>query len=154
MDQRLKGFSLIEMLFAGAIFAVFAWGVVEVLLTGLELNRLGEETTQAKAYASAGIEAVRSIKAKSFDALATIEATGVERQDGEWVFAGTENVSGKFTRAVAVSEVARDGDGLIVEQDGDPDSDTKKITVTVTWDFSPLRSNSVVLDTYLTKWQD
>ncbi|MEI8097078.1 MAG: prepilin-type N-terminal cleavage/methylation domain-containing protein, partial [Candidatus Moraniibacteriota bacterium] len=61
----VRGFSLIELLFAGALFAVFATGVVEVLLFGLETDRLGEETTIATEYASQGLEAVRSIKAQS-----------------------------------------------------------------------------------------
>ena len=89
--MKLKGFSLVELMLAGALFTLFASGMVEVLLFGLENDRLGEETTFATAYASEGIEAVRSIRAKRFDDLALSDATGIARNDsGDWHFSGNE----------------------------------------------------------------
>jgi prepilin-type N-terminal cleavage/methylation domain-containing protein len=154
MTGTKKGFSLVEMLLAGALFTVFASGVVEVLLTSLSLNRLGAETTIAKEYAAAGIEAVYSMKAADFTALTNTEATGIERQDGDWVFSGNENTFDKYTRSISISEVSRDDDGAIVESGGDTDEETKKVTATVTWDFNNSRSNTVTLETYLTAWQE
>ena len=74
-----KGFSIIELMLSGALFAVFAWGVVETLLLGLATDRLAEETTIATGYASEAIEAIRSIQAKSFDDLVVTDATGLAR---------------------------------------------------------------------------
>lgn len=153
-SKKSKGFSLVEMLLAGAIFAIFAWGVVEVLLTGLTLSRQGQETTIAKGFATAGIEAVRTIKTENFEALEVTESTGIERQDGTWIFADSEDTLGKYTRRIAISEVQRDEDGNIVTSDGVVDEDIRKVTVTVTWDFTSVRPNTLVLDTYLTRWQD
>lgn len=153
MKINQKGFSLIELLFAGVLFSVFATGVVEVLLSGLETDRLGEETTIATEYASQGLEAVRSIKAKNFGDIATITATGLARENGQWIFSGSDNTSGKYTRVVAITDVNRGGNGNIDENGGNADSDTKKATVTVSWDVTSSRHNSVVLNTFFTNWK-
>lgn len=151
--MKLHGFSLIELMLAGALFTVFASGVVEVLLFGLETNRLGEETTIATEYASAGLEAVRSLSAKSFDDLTLTAATGVDRSSGAWVLSGSENTNGKYVRVITVTEVRRDGAGAIDEQGGSVDPDTKKVTVTVSWSVTPTRPDAVVLETYLTRFK-
>lgn len=151
MRTKKKGFSLVEILLAGSIFVVFAWGAVEVLLTSLTLNRLSEETTQAKEYATAGIEAVYSIKAHDFTSLQPMESTGIEREGENWIFSGEENTFDKYTRQMSITEVSRDEDGNIVESGGNIDTETYKVSVTVTWDFTSSRTNSVVLDTYLTQ---
>ena len=147
------GFTLIELLFAGAIFVLFATGVVEVLLFGLEADRLGEETTIATEYAIEGIEALRSIQAKNFDDVAVTTATGIARASGYWTLSGSDNAFEKYTRVITIEGVNRDGSGNIDESGGSADADTKKVTVTVSWDVTPTRSNSVVLDTFLTRWK-
>ena len=151
MYSKKKGFSLVEILLAGSVFTLFAWGTVEVLLTSLTLNRLGEETTIAKEYATMGIEAVSSIKNHDFSNLSPTNSTGIERQNEIWVFSGESDVFDKYVRHITISEVSRDEDGVITENGGEVDEETRKITVTVTWNFTPTRSNSVVLDTYLTQ---
>lgn len=151
--MRLNGFSLIELMLAGAVFMVFATGIVEVLLSGLEADRLGEETTIATEYATEGIEALRSLKAKNFDDLSVTAATGIARDNGDWILSGSDNTFGKYTRVVAIAAVNRDGSGNIDESGGSEDPDTKKATVTVSWDVTPSRSDSVILDTFLTRWK-
>lgn len=144
---------MIELLLAGAVFAVFATATVEVLFFGLEADRLGEETTIATEYASEGMEALRSIKAKSFDNLSVTSATGLARVSGDWILSGTDNTFGKYTRVIAIEEVRRGDDGNIDENGGTTDSDTKKVTVTVAWNVTPTRANSVVFNTFLTRWK-
>lgn len=153
MSTCKKGFSIIELILAGAVFTVFSWGVIEVLLSGLVSDRLNQEVTIATAYATAGMEAVRTIKAESFDALATTSGSGVTKQDNFFVFDGESNVlDGKYTRTIVIAAGKRDGDGNITEGDGDNDVDTVRVTVTVAWQASPTRPNSVVLQTYLTRY--
>ncbi len=147
-----KGFSIIELMLSGALFAVFAWGVVETLLLGFATDRLAEETTIATGYASEAIEAVRSIQAKNFDDLIVTDATGLARNGNDWEFSGEEDTFGKYTRVIGVAETNRDGDGNIAES-GDADPDTRLVTVTVTWNVVPSRENSIVLNTYLTRWR-
>lgn len=151
-SMKLKGFSLIELMLAGAIFMIFASGVVGVLLLGLENDRLGEETTIATEYAFEGIEAVRSIRAKQFDDLILSDATGIIRDGNDWSLSGAENTFGKYTRVITIAEVRRDGDGNIDEHGGGVDPDTKKVTVTVSWSVTPTRPDSIVLETLFTRF--
>ncbi len=148
-----KGFSLIELLLAGAIFSVSAWGMAEVLMSALTTDRLSEETAIASLYAEEGIEAVRSIRAGSFDALVETGSSGVAVSGDHWEFAGSEDTYGKYRRVIGVAEVRRDASGNIVESGGDADPDTRKVTATVTWNVTSSREDSVVLETYLTRWK-
>lgn len=147
-----KGFSVIEVLLASAVFVLFSTGIVMVLLQSLILNRLGEEEAIANQYAVEGIEATRSIRNQSFDALGNTQGTGISRLDGAWVFSGQNNVlDGKYQRVIEISDAERNGSD-IVESGGTADTDTKKVIVTVTW-AGPSQENSVVLITYLTRWK-
>lgn len=148
------GFSIIEVLLAGALFAVFAWGVVSVLLTGLEMDQTGEALNVATHYATEGIEAARSIAAADFDTLTSIDATGIERVGGNWSFRGssTQDTFGIYTRVITIANVNRDNEGQIDESGGSEDPDTKRATVTVTFEAEPGRSQTVTLETFLTRF--
>lgn len=153
MKAFFRGFSTLEILLAGAVFSVFSWGVIETTLGVLEMDRLGQETTVATEYAVEGLEAVRAIKEENFDALVPTNATGIAEQDGFLVFDGTENVfDGTYTRTIVIETGKRDENGNITESDGTEDSDTMRVRVTVAWQLSPTRNDSVVLETYFTRW--
>lgn len=152
-----KGFSVLEVILASALFVIFSSGVVGVVLQGYQLNRLAEEETIANQYAVEGIEAARSIRNQSYLNLLNTAGSGiVASSSGFWKFSGTNNQFGtnnKFTRVIKVSSVQRDGSGNIVVSGGTLDPDTKKIESTVSWNASPTRNNSVVLSTYFTNWK-
>jgi hypothetical protein len=46
-QSMVRGFSTLEILLAGAVFSVFSWGVIEVVLTSLGTTRLEQETVMA-----------------------------------------------------------------------------------------------------------
>lgn len=149
-----KSFSVIEVILAAALFVILSTGAVSVILQGLDSNRLGEEQTIANQYASEGIEAIRSIKNQAFTNLVNSAGVGVTQSGGVWIFSGSNNVlSSKYTRVLTVSDVQRDGSGNIVTSGGTLDPLTKKITSTVSWNFTPTRSDSVALTSYLTDWR-
>lgn len=150
------GQSLIEVIVAVAIFVIIAGGAVVVVLGALSSSRLGEEETQATFYAAEGLEAIGSIRNKGWENLVNGEY-GVAKTSGEWVFSGTSDLNGageKFTRVVSVSDAYRGVGGNITESSGVVDSDTKKITSTVSWDFTLKRANSVQMTKYFTNWQE
>ncbi len=149
-----KGFSVIEVILATALFMILATGSITVILQGLGSNRLGEEQTVANQYAAEGIEAVRSIKNQGFSNLVNSAGTGIARVSNVWAFSGSNNIlSNKYTRALTVSDVQRDCSGNIVASGGTIDSLTKKIMSTVSWNFTPSRTNSVQLTSYLSDWR-
>lgn len=158
MKQHLsfyhKGFSVIEIILAVAIFVILSSGVMTVILQGLDSNRLGEEQTIANQYASLGMEAVRSIKNQNFAGLVNSAGTGIASISGVWAFSGASNtLASKYTRVLKVEDVNRDVSGNIVSGSGTLDAYTKKISSTVSWNFTPTRANSVVLTSYLTDWK-
>lgn len=152
----MKGFSVIEVLLAAAIFMIFSVATGTVVLQGFSGNRLGEEQTIANQYAAEGIEAVKSIKNQAFSNLVNAAGTGILQSGGVWTFSGANNQFGpnnKYSRVITVSDVRRDGSGNIVSSGGVLDPDSKKITSTVSWNFGPSRPDSVTLSTYLTNFR-
>lgn len=159
-----KGFSLIEVILAVAIFMLFSTAAVGVVLQGFNLNRLGSEETVANQFAAEGIEAVKSIKNQAYSNLNAVNPTprAVRRNASNvWEFNPTDgsndtlihNASDNYVRQVKAESVNRDGSGNIVETGGTLDPDTKKITSTVSWNFNSARPESVILTTYLSDWR-
>lgn len=152
--QWQAGFSVIEVLLAAALFAIFSTGIIGVVLQGFDANRLGSEQAIANQYASEGIEAARSIKNQSYATLVNSAGSGIARNGlGVWAFSGANNVLSKYARVLTVADVQRDAGGNIVSSGGTIDPNTKKVVSTVSWNVSPTRNNSVDLTTYLTNWR-
>ncbi|OGH13441.1 MAG: hypothetical protein A2687_02020 [Candidatus Levybacteria bacterium RIFCSPHIGHO2_01_FULL_38_26] len=146
-----RGFGMIELIIAMAIFMLVATGGVTAVLQAFNVNRLGKEEAFANLYAQEGIEGVLSIKNRDFSNLS--EGTfGLSSSGGQWNFSGPFDTNDKYRREVTIAQGQRDGSGSIVDSGGTVDSDLFKITSNVTWNFSPTRINSVDLVTYLTQW--
>jgi type II secretory pathway pseudopilin PulG len=149
-----KGFSVIEVLIAAALFAMFSTGIIAVVLQGFDANRTGSEETIANQYASEGIEAIRSIKNQSFTSLvATMSAGMVRNGSNVWAFSGINNTFGKYTRVASIAAVQRDASGNIIASGGNVDPNIVRVMSTVSWDVSPTRNDSVILTTYMTNFK-
>lgn len=156
IDKRKSyrsGQSVVEVIVAVSIFVIIAASSVITILGSFMTSRLAEEQTQASFYASEGIGAVSSIRDQNWSNL--IDGNyGLTASGGQWAFAGTSDLLGKFTRSVQISSVARDASGNIVDIGGTTDTNTKKITANITWNFVPSRLSSISTTTYLTNWQE
>ncbi|MBL7159120.1 hypothetical protein ISS85_01470 [Candidatus Microgenomates bacterium] len=150
-NKRTKGFSIIEVILAAAMFIYLVAVAGSVVIHAFSANRLGEEETKAALLASEGLEAVRSIKNQNFANLISGNYD-VVINESLWQFGPTPTPGGKFARTINIGDVYRDGEGEIIESGGTLDEEAKKITSTVFWQFSPSRSNSVEMITYLTDW--
>lgn len=151
-----KGFGLVETIVAVALFAIVATTGISTILGGFGANRLGDEETKATIIASEGIEGARSLFNQGWTTpfLGTncTGTCGLATASGTWGYSGTNNVLGKFTRTVKVIQSNRDGSGNIVDSGGSADTDTYKVTSSVTWNFSPTRNNTVTLNEYFTNF--
>lgn len=157
-NQLQQGFSVIEVILASALFVIFATAAISSLLQGYDLNRLGAEETVATQFATEGMEAVRSIKNQSFSNLANSTGTGVTKPSVSWEFGGANNTllhnsTDNYVRVITIADVKRDVSGNIVQEGGNLDPMTKKITSTVSWKASAARNNSIVLSSYATDWK-
>lgn len=152
-----KGFGLVEVIVAMSLFLVVTVAGMSTITGSFSTNRLAEEETIAKFYAQSGIDSVRSIKnqgyANPFISTDCSLGCGLGLTGPSWSWSGTDNSIGKYTRTITVSEVQRDVSGNVVTSGGTVDSNSKKVTSTVDWLFSPLRNNSVTLVTYLTNFR-
>lgn len=132
----IKGFSIIEALLAGALFAILAGVFTSAVLEGTEGAVVAGARARSLLLADEGLEAVRNIRDSSFSLL-TVGTHGMAVSGNQWIFSGSSDVTDIFTRRVSVATV---------------DSDRKQVTSTVTWQQTPQRTGSVSLVTYLTNW--
>jgi len=150
-----KGYLVVEVLLAAALFVTFATGAIVAVVSSWDANRRAQEQTVAMQYLSEGLEAVRSIKNQDFANLLPTPSLGVARSaGGVWSFSGSNNAtdSGRYTRVVSVEDVNRDASGNIVLT-GTPDPSTKKVTSSVAWDFTAARPQDLTVSTYMTNWR-
>ena len=154
-----KGFSIIEVILAAAIFVIFSSGAVGVIIQIWQADRLSAEYTVANQFAVEGLEAARSIKNQAYTNLVNSIGTGLIRNGSNvWALNGSNNTlthsSGdNYVRVLKVEDVQRDVGGNIVASGGTLDPDAKKITSTVSWNFTSVRPESIILTTYLTDWR-
>lgn len=160
--MRERGFSVLEIVLAVALFMIFATAAIVVVVGGYNANRQGVEFTIANQFAAEGLEAVRSIKNRGFSNLVNTAGTGILRNaNNVWAFGGanntlTHNITDNYTRVIKIEDVRRDAtppDGNIVVSGGTLDRDSKKITSTVTWNFSAAIPESLSLVTYLSDFK-
>lgn len=150
------GQSLIEFIVAVAIFLVIATSTTVAVLGSFSSTRLSEEGSRAVFLAEEGEEAVKSMKNRDWALLtnaAHMDPHGLSSTAGTWSFSGASDVSGKYTRSVTITSVNRNN-GAIVTSGGVTDPDTKRIDISVSWNFSPTRTNSITFTSYVTRWQE
>ena len=132
-----KGFLLIEIILSVSIFALFMTAFSGALYYGLQSSSLAGDRSRAILVAEEGQEAVRSIKNINFTNL--VDGTyGLVYASSTWNFSGSSDISDGFTRQVTVTSSG---------------SNRKTITVTVTWQQTPVRIGSVTTVARLTNWK-
>ncbi|MBI4130464.1 hypothetical protein HY468_04060 [Candidatus Roizmanbacteria bacterium] len=150
------GFGILEIIIAMAVLLMIGATIAVTTVGSFSLTQRTEDEEEATRIAQEGIEAVRSLKHRGwqtpFLAVNCNLGCGVSPASGTWEYAGSSTSHGKFARTVTITTANRNG-GAIVESGGIPDPDTKQVTSTVSWDFSPTRHNQVVLKTYVTQYE-
>ena len=155
-----KGISIIEILVVIAIIITALSSLLGLASFSLGVSTLIKQTNQGNLLSQEVMEAVRNFRDGTFwdvDGLGKL-ATSTDYYPQatssplKWqLVQGIENIDG-FTRKVVFGNVQRDANFNIVESGGTPDSDTKKVTVTVSW-VERERTHQVEIVTYLTNWR-
>lgn len=133
----LKGFSLIELILAIGLFAILVVGSVSIININSNAVRLASEYDKGYTYLNAGIEGIRSIKKQSWSNLDNGEY-GLAIESGNYVLQDEPDNWNKYTRTIEISN------GYA--------PDTKQITITVNWEFSAVKNESISETFFLTNW--
>lgn len=143
-----RGFSLLEVVFAAALFLIISSALVMLVLQGLAVETQSQEYQSALAYAEEGRDAVRMLRKAGFAGLGTVSEGGVAADGyGSISFDGSANFSGPFERRITVADIDRfDGGGN--------DGSTKRVTVLVTWPVGATTPRTVTLTDYLVNWEN
>lgn len=132
-----KGFSLLEVILAGAIFVLVISAFAGVLIYGQESTNLAGKRARAVFLAEEGLEAIRNIRDNNFNNLVN-GIYGLSTSGNQWSFLGSQDIADIFTRAEIISTI---------------DADRKLITSNIAWQQNLQRTGNIVLETYLTNWQ-
>ncbi|KKT39226.1 MAG: hypothetical protein UW35_C0010G0016 [Candidatus Collierbacteria bacterium GW2011_GWF2_44_15] len=147
---------MVEVMIAVALLMVVAIGSLSAnsLATGTIV--INQQRSRANFLAREAMEALMSVRAKSFTSLAAGGFHPVMTEDGWTLTPGIETI-GEFTRIITLSNVMRqlscdEEVCAIVEGGGVFDEGTMKARVTVTWNEVG-RDKSYFYDTLITYWR-
>lgn len=137
VSKTHSGFSIVEALLAGSVFALLVTALVGAFIYGQEASALAGNRARAILLAEEGLEASRNIRDSSYSNL-TAGTHGISVSSNQWGFSGTSDATDSFfTRQIAVSNI---------------DASHKTATSTVSWQQNPSRTGTVALVTRFTNW--
>lgn len=133
------------------IFTLFSVTVVYLSLDTADRATQVEVKNEALLYAEEGMEAVRNIRDRDYLDLVS-GSYGLSFSSDTWsLVAAPETIDAYYQRTVLIEDVYRDGSNNIAAE-GTLDPETKRVTVTVTWNWKGVLPKDTVLSTYLTNW--
>ncbi len=132
-----RGQSLVEVLFAIAIFIIGVFTVGFLLIDSQTSLRFSIEMAKASLLAQEGIEALYGLRDGNFDNLVA-GVHGIVFEGGVVALASSSDMVGKFSRAVSIVDV---------------DDKTKEVTSTVSWTVRGSRTASTTMSGYITDWK-
>jgi len=138
-EIKQKGFALVEMVIGTALISASLFGILSVTRNFIELSRETQRSVQASFLMEEGVEAVRSMRDRSFSSeISTLnEGTNYylyfSTSTNGWHSTTTEIlVDNFFIRSFTIEDVLRDANDDISES-GSLDNGTKKVNMEVVW---------------------
>lgn len=155
-----KGISIIEILVVIAILGVVLTSLLGLVSFSLKGSSLIKQNHQANNFAQEIIEVVRNFRDQTvWDTTGlgtlTVDTAYYPEKTAdvppEWSLVSGEETIGIFNRKVVFERVYRDTNDDIADS-GTEDPDTKKATVTVSWQERG-KTHNVKIITYFTNWK-
>ncbi|MFA6307252.1 MAG: hypothetical protein WCS88_01320 [Patescibacteria group bacterium] len=133
-----RGISLVEVILSSALFVLLVTALGGSLVYGREAARLSGDRSRAIFLAAEGLEATRNIRDNNFSNL--VDGTyGLATSSNEWIFSGSSDNVGIFTRELTISTIS---------------IDSKQVIAEVSWQQTPQRVGTIALTTYLNNWAE
>ena len=157
LSSSNRGFSLVELILAIALFGMFATALVGLLWASYGSNVQAAQRDKASWFAREGMEAAWSIRRQGWNLL-TNGSYGLTHASNYWEFSGSADSldDGLYTRVTTIADACRDGGGALVDcsaPSSTVDLYTKRATVEVSYNSITGVNSAVTLGTYLTTWQ-
>lgn len=133
-----KGQTLVEALVAIGVFLVGINAIIFLLFAAQSIFVDTTRNQEALNYASDGIEAIKSIRDRSWDELTDGEH-GLLFSNNQWTFSGSSDSKNNLTRKI-----------VITTQNGD----IKDVKSIITWQTNPLNPRTLQTEEVLTRWRD
>jgi type II secretory pathway pseudopilin PulG len=155
-NKNLRGFSLIDIIIALGIASLLFFSIYELFIFSTRATYSRVNKTESLQFAEEGIEAVRTLRNRGWDTYIGSKSVGTNYyltlSGDQWTLGTTPTalINSLFTRTIVFNNVNRDGSGNI-STSGTLDPDTKKVTVTVSWQERGNNRN-LSLATYVTNF--
>ncbi len=161
--QNLKGMSLIEILIVISIITIGLVYLLGMFSFSLRIAGSEQKLTRANFMAQEAMEGVRNFRDETtwgengLDTLNVSTFYHLEKTGSppKWTLSPDTKTINGFTQKIVVDNVRRDlyDNKLnnIVENGGTLDSDTRKVTVTISW-LERGKSKEIELITFFTNW--
>ena len=163
-----KGVSIIELMVVVLILGLALGALLAFGSFSLRTASILKQTTQASFMVQDALEALKNYRdntgwddndpADEYDGLGVV-STGTALHPAlsfttppRWQLLSGSETLGIFTREIIVEPVARDGSDNIVESGGTLDSETRKVTITVSWEERG-SVHEIEATSYLTNWR-
>jgi hypothetical protein len=144
-----KGYSVVEVLLAGSILALAISGIVAALIVAQRNNQANIAQSQAMAMAKEGIEALKSIRDRSYSELSNASNLALSFNNNEWSI--ITNPSSNVDQLTNPLRTRR----ITIANSSTPNS--KSVSVTVTYQINPegqtatITLNETLTDTAFSK---
>lgn len=148
-----NGFGMIEIVVGASIISLLSFGMATATQVSLRLSSENSNNNKAVFLIEEGVEAVKIIRDGSWSNISSL-STGTSyflNFNGTTWLSTTTNafIDGTFERKFQLDDVYRDADQDIVTSGGTLDPGTKKLTVSVSWNFRNSTTTKSV-PTYIT----
>jgi len=154
-----RGVGVVEIMVVVGIVSFAVVGLYEFLVLSTRPISEGVRKVEATYLAQEGLEAVRTLRNKSWDGSIvplTVEATYYAVIAGsEWALTTTDPgpLDGLYTRTITLHKVFRDPANDNISPTGTEDPRTRRVTAVVSWKERG-KSKQVMVETYLTDFLD
>ena len=149
-----RGFSLVEVLVAGGVFAIIASAVINLFAVSQESAWVGRNKARSAFLLSEYVEAMKNIRRDDWEALVNGRYI-VAQSGGNLVLTPTVDgeAVGNYTRYLDIADAYRDVNGTLTDSSGGTaDPSTKQLTVTVSW--AGFKDGSISQSSYVTRYLD
>jgi prepilin-type N-terminal cleavage/methylation domain-containing protein len=156
MNNKYKGFTMIEVLIAIVIMTVVLLSVFSIIKSTEVRTQASDYATDMTILAQNGIEIASDNLKNNWDAITPGDYKATfEDGSNTWTLSPGEEVGleSKFTRKIIIASICRDTHGEIIQSDpcsGAVDSNSKMIKVSVGWMNSklgdPITAELLVID--------